>query len=166
MDDVVLLVADSLGMPRDGVSYKDTYIHKLRENISKEFVDRSKRARTTDSLGKKDALEYYNPDIIITQIGIVDCAPRYSNMIERQLFNITPSTLTNPYMNVVKKIRTRKARRQYVKPDDFRYNLEQYYKRTKNTGSQVISIKIAPPSSKLLEANPEVDVEIKKYALG
>jgi len=163
MDDIVLIVADSLGMPREGVSYKNTYIHKLRKSTSKEFVDRSKRARTTDSLQKEDTLERYDPDIIITQVGIVDCAPRYSNEYERELFKIVPSTFTNPYMSVMKTVRTRKAKRQYVPPSCFKSNLKQYYKRAEKNDIQVISIAIASPTAQLQEANPHIDIEIKKY---
>jgi lysophospholipase L1-like esterase len=163
MSDIVLLVADSLGMPREGVLYNDTYLHKLKESSQEEFVDRSKRARTTDSLHKEDTLEHYNPDIIITQIGIVDCAPRYSNKVERQLFKIVPSALTNPYMSVMKRLRSRKARRQYVSPEVFKSNLKNYYERAEKGDTQIISIEIAPPTTQLQEANPDVDVEIEKY---
>jgi len=52
---------------------------------------------------------------------------------------------------------------QYVPPSCFKSNLKQYYKRAEKNDIQVISIAIASPTAQLQEANPHIDIEIKKY---
>ena len=75
-------------MPRPGVDYEDTWVYKLIEALPEfEFIDKTKRASTSERLVTEggdninpygaDLLEHYMPDIVVMQIGIVDCAPRY-----------------------------------------------------------------------------------------
>ncbi|WP_342764977.1 SGNH/GDSL hydrolase family protein [Halosegnis rubeus] len=150
-------------MPRDGVEYRDTWIHKLRKTSRCEIVARTKRAATTKRLYSDDSLERYDPDIVVTQLGIVDCAPRYSNNIERRLFRSFPSRLTKRYMAVMKRVRARKARRSYVSVEDFRSYLNDYYERAMSNDITVYSIIIAPPSSTFIDSNPRIESETNRY---
>lgn len=131
----VMAITDSLGMPRPGVEYTDTWIFKLSQLLPQiHLIDRSKRGATTNRLSSKDALEFYDPNGVIIQLGIVDCAPRYSNKYERKLFDIVPNYISKPYMDVMKHVRERHPKRSYVSVSGFRSNIQNYlYKCDKNS---------------------------------
>ena len=78
----ILCIADSLALPREGCPYESTWFFKLKEAYPQhEFIHYFKRG-----LLIKEALEqfdlyykYYEPDIVVLQTGVCDCAPRYIN---------------------------------------------------------------------------------------
>ena len=78
----VLCIGDSLGLPRKGVCYEDTWFYKLQtEYPSIEFIDFFQR-RLLISTALTNFEEYYvhyPSDVVIIQTGICDCAPRYIN---------------------------------------------------------------------------------------
>jgi hypothetical protein len=84
----ILLIKDSMAMPRSEVLYEDTWPYLLAcDYPNLHIIDKSCRASTTNRLVEEegikgiskggDLLEFYMPDIVITQIGITDCTPRY-----------------------------------------------------------------------------------------
>jgi len=159
---IVLAMTDSLGMPREGVDYRDTWIHKLRASSSCEIIALTQRAATTDRLQNTEMLEAYNPDVVVTQLGVVDCAPRYMNRIERSLIRPLP-VIKVVYKPLLKRCRLRRPRRSYVSPPEFRENLDDYYQRAATLGTDVYSIVIAPPSSLFIQANPQIEQEVVRY---
>lgn len=78
----ILCIGDSLGLPRKGCNYEDTWVALLRNKYPKHtFIDHFHGDRLIDS-ALSDYNHYYkycNPDIVIIQQGICDCAPRYIN---------------------------------------------------------------------------------------
>lgn len=78
----VLCIGDSLGLPRKGVRYEDTWFYKLQKKYpSIEFVDFFQR-RLLISTALTNFEEYYvhyPSDVVIIQTGICDCSPRYIN---------------------------------------------------------------------------------------
>src|SRR5690554_2952573 len=84
----VLIVGSSMAMPRKEVHYDETWIYKLTKEFSNiEVIDKCRRASTSvrlvsdgagagDKIRSADLLEYYSPNLVITQIGMTDCAPR------------------------------------------------------------------------------------------
>jgi hypothetical protein len=78
----VLILADSLSLPRqlkeEIIRWEDTYFYKLKQHFrSDDFHLYGKGGVTIDELDH--IMEYYKymePDVIILQCGIVDCAPR------------------------------------------------------------------------------------------
>ena len=83
----ILCVGDSLGLPREGVSYEDTWFYELVNKYREDhFIYKFKRGLTSEYLiglyGKEykgEFSSFYMPDVVIMQSGIVDCAPRYIN---------------------------------------------------------------------------------------
>lgn len=151
-------------MPREGVEYEAVWTHRLKTRLSEfEVVDRSDRGRSTDHLQNEDLLEAYDPDISITQVGIVDCSPRYSNRYERVAFDVVPNRVTKPYMRVMKAVRTRHPKRCYVPRARFESNLRTYYERARREGVAVASIPIAPPWEQFVEKSPHVKRQVRAY---
>lgn len=82
----ILCIGDSLGLPREGVIYEDTWFYKLQKYFSQyEFIEHfERRLHITKALENFNSYYIFYPsDIIILQIGICDCAPRY--IIEEKL---------------------------------------------------------------------------------
>ena len=81
----VMIVTDSLSMPRPEIRYEDTWIYLLKQEFPQyDIIDRPGRGSTTTRLvteggGGVDLLETYMPDIVIIQLGMADCAPRLFN---------------------------------------------------------------------------------------
>jgi acyl-CoA thioesterase-1 len=140
----ISIITDSLAMPRvegDEVIYiKDTWPKLLNNKLlNKEYVvaDFSARARDTDSFNTSnvytESVYFTNPNIVIIQVGIVDCAPRVISKKEHSLLNrhYFPNFLKN-YI-----IKSRKDRREailskgslkkvYVQPTMFQENYSNF----------------------------------------
>lgn len=77
----ILVLTDSLGLPRGSPSSlepEQTWIgHFKKHFIDSEIVQLSVGGFTTsDLLEQLTYYKHYNPDVVLVQIGIVDCAPR------------------------------------------------------------------------------------------
>ena len=100
----VLVAGDSLGLPRPhrinsyspdetdlAVSYEQTYSSIINRELLKyykmnpyvEVINRSRRSQTIANVAEEflDHLFFYEPDIIIMQVGLVDCWFREDNAI-------------------------------------------------------------------------------------
>lgn len=160
----VMAITDSLGMPRPGIKYTDTWIFKLSQSLPQiHLIDRSKRGTTTNRLSSKDALEFYDPDCVIVQLGIVDCAPRYSNKYERKMFDIVPDYISKPYMNVMKLLRERHPKRSYVDVSNFHSNIQTYSHKCNENGTAVFLIRIAPPTEIFKNSSKYICESIQQY---
>lgn len=164
----ILIVADSMGMPRPGVAYEKTWIYRLiHANAEFEFIDKSKRGSTTERFIDEgaDLLEHYLPDSVITQIGIVDCAPRYflKKSVENILLQLMPVFIRKKYITLMKKTGSRKPENAYVSPRAFCSNLENYFQRAQTLNVQIFAILIAPPSKRFVKKSPFINQNIKIY---
>ncbi|GAB1448392.1 hypothetical protein MASR2M44_14010 [Bacteroidota bacterium] len=166
---IVLCNGDSLGMPRENVSFKNTWFYNLvNSDLSKTycFINNFKRALTSAQLFSKDFLENYNPEIVILQIGIVDCAPRLyksnSNLIK--IINRLPSFIVSSFWKISKKYKKRENKNADVPLDKFRDNMFLYLTRCKNIGvNKCIVIQIQNPGDLMVSKNPEIRESIEKY---
>jgi acyl-CoA thioesterase I len=173
----ILIVADSMAMPRMEVHYDETWIHKLiYEFPNFEFIDKCRRASTSvrlvsdgagagDKIRSADLLEYYSPGLIITQIGITDCAPRLykKSWFYSYLFHILQNNLVRIIVTILKKYRGRKEAYADVTPQNFEKNWKQYLDRCRNKNTQLICILIALPSNLFLSKSPEILSAINRY---
>lgn len=160
----VLIFTDSLGLPRDSVDFDDTWI-KLLSDMYPEvtIIDRPEYGKTTEKLPNEKYVANHNADIVITQLGIVDCAPRYFNASERCLFDCLSQNKTYIYKKCMRKIRSRNPRRTYVSTSDFRKNLDEFYQGCQEIGVPVYSIIIAPSTEKFENKSPQIENQINKY---
>lgn len=164
MNPRLLFVTDSLGMPREGVKYENTFFNKIDEEFPEvTLIDKSKRGRTTEDLRGLDQFERYDPDIVVTVLGIVDCAPRTFYKLEKEILSRTPDLFSKPYVSIFKSFRKSRPERCYVKPHVFERNLRHYYKRANKRDVPVISVKILPASNNFVHKSPDILEQISRY---
>lgn len=173
----ILCVGDSLGLPRDGVSYEDTWYYKIKKEFPEhDFIYKFKRSLTSkDLVGRsgKDFLGdyslYYSPDIVITQFGIVDCSPRYINETKPIWMGLKiifrKIGLEKLFWKTIKTIFTRSATCVYVSLGEFRDNVKEYCSILLDQAKveQIIFIKIGIPGTKTQLASPNLIGNIDAY---
>ncbi len=166
----VLCISDSLGLPRPQVPYADTWISLLRQQRKDyDFIADFHRNATTNILSQweyGEHLLFYKPEIIILQLGICDCAPRYlrTTSFLYRLLNHLPKKISSNCWKIFKTFRKRNINRTDVSLDKFRLNVEQYIKQCiHNNVEKIIIIKIAAPGEAMLKNNPLIELSIKLY---
>lgn len=92
----LVIITDSLGAPRtvpEVVYYDDTWVRMVRDHAIKRGYDVI--AHTINGLDSRELLKLvleklhlYDPDLVLFQYGIVDCAPRVFSEREKMLFRI------------------------------------------------------------------------------
>ena len=166
-----------MAMPREEYLYEETWLYKYLTYFNDYCViDKSHRGSTSNRLvteggGFKnvqpgsDLLEFYNPDCVIIQLGIVDCSPRYISIesITFKILNNLPKFIQNLYYKFKKKFSTRKLKYAYVSSDVYRSNLTNYLNRAKRNNTKVILCAIAPIAKSFIEKSPEIQLAIKRY---
>lgn len=171
----ILCIGDSLGLPREEVSYEETWFFRLKNQFPQhDFIYKFKRSLTSrDVVGKSnkdfagDYFEFYHPDLVIAQFGICDCAPRYINegkpawiaakLIFRKL------RLEKLFWKTIKKVFSRSADCVYVSYDDFASYVNEYAEKCLRQDSQIIFIEIGTPSLKVQEISPNLLHNVIRY---
>ena len=173
----VLLIGDSMAMPRNEVTFEQTWIYKLIIHFPDVlFVDKSRRGSTTLRLVQEgggykgvqsgaDLLEYYKPDLVIIQLGIVDCSPRLvsKHALSTKLINKCPAFVKTFFYRYKKKFCVRKPENADISPGQFQNYYETYIKRAKEINSKVLGFEIAPVGSAFVEKSPFILESIEKY---
>lgn len=168
----ILCVGDSLSLPGHGNKYEDTWFCQIKNNFSNyEFISSFRRATTTTELVMQggdgsDTQEIYNPDIIILQIGIVDCSPRLYRRsgFSAILLKILPKILASFYIIILKRVRGRKANNVWVNINQFKSNLNNYIERCKeNNVRNLILIEICVPNGEFIRKSPRIIENVEKY---
>ncbi len=174
----VFCIGDSLALPGHLNKYEDTWYYKLKKYCPEyDFNSFFKRQLTTDVLvtmggGERgidkwpkgaDCFEAYMPDIVIIQLGIVDCAPRLMNTFDRAVMKIIPDLLKKTYIQLIKFFRKRRIENTIVPIEQFKKNLITYLNRTNKSKSRVIFISISVPNSSFLVKNPDIIINVNKY---
>lgn len=91
----VVALADSLSMPRperEGgtrVRWDETWPKRLEarlqaRGIEAEVINCGKRSRTALDLEVREHINFKEPDVVVLQVGIVDCAPRVFSQWEKK----------------------------------------------------------------------------------
>lgn len=167
----VLCISDSLGLPRSGVDYARTWFSILQKKIPvADFISVFRRNGTTEMLASSgdygDSLWFFAPQIIILQLGICDCAPRYirtTSLLYRLLYRF-PSGLSGIIWKWIKLVRKRSLNCTDVPLGRFRQNLVNYIEQcVKADICRIIIIKIAVPGKAMIKENPEILQAIKLY---
>jgi acyl-CoA thioesterase-1 len=172
MDEIekILIVGDSLGLPREGMSYERTWPYLLMlSNTEHHFVLKLQRALTSEMINSGllfDWLEFYNPRYVILQVGIVDCAPRYfrTRGFLIKLIGSLPQFLKARVWQLVKKYCKRSIKRADVKIEDFEINLRKYISRCEQVCvERIFLIKIAKPGSSMIKKTPGILKQVELY---
>lgn len=167
----ILCVGDSLGLPRKGVKYEDTWFYKLSDKYRDiHFIAKFVRELTTDRFEPiGDFSDYYNPDVVITQFGIVDCAPRIINERLRKWKMILSLSSMLKFDKLVWKVIKNKYHRDnpnvvYIQPAAFENNVKRYFEKLQLGGAKlIIVVKICTPGSSVKEKSPCMVDNVKKY---
>lgn len=166
----LLIVGDSLGLPRDNMPYSNTWTYLLCDYLQNFHtvlkLQRALNSNTINSGVKEDWLEFYKPDDVILQVGIVDCSPRFlkNGGLLMKLVNISPFFLKNFIWKLIKKYKTRSVVNVDVTIDRFESNIEKYINRCISIGvSRIFLIKIAKSGSAMVKKSPEILSQINLY---
>lgn len=171
----ILFLTDSLGYPREDIGaakavniwpYKAAVMLRKNShsNILNFFFD-ARPGRDTQELAKNRDKHFmaYEPDIIVLQVGIVDCYSRSLTKLEAMVLPRIPfigkvtKFIVKKYYKKIVKLRNIA----YVNEKDFRANLE--YMRDGFKRAKWVVIPIGPATSRYKERNPLIEQRVKKY---
>ncbi|MBC6110551.1 SGNH/GDSL hydrolase family protein [Pedobacter fastidiosus] len=174
----ILCIGDSLSLPGHGNQSKDIWFSKLQEEYKEWlFFSLFKRSITTNILveegggddtfpGGADCLEFFMPQAIVIQLGIVDCAPRlfgFKSLLPK-ILNLFPAKPRHLSFKMIKKLKKRKAKNAYVSPEKFEFNLTNYLNRCAACEvKKVIFIKICTPDESFIKKNQDILTAVKLY---
>ncbi len=175
----ILCIGDSTSLPGHMNAYEDTWFFKLKQALpNNDFNSIFRRSISTNILVTEgggtegidklplgaDCLEFYNPSIVIIQLGIVDCSPRLLNNFDKLVLKILAESSKKKYINIIKKIRKRKVTNTVVSQNQFVENLKKYIERCSFIElSLLILISIPYPSEAMVRKNKEVGINVEKY---
>lgn len=168
----VLIIADSMAMPREDVGYELTWIYKLKQAFPDyDVVDRPSRGATslrlvTEGGGGKDLLEFYGPDIVVLQLGMAEAAPRLFHKTGWEYFfinKILPARFRMKYVNWVKKTRGRNPKITEISPDRFKAHITAYFKRAQDLKIEIVALLLARVSTDFLNRSPRIMENVHLY---
>lgn len=168
-----LFLTDSLGYPRvdnQGTSASEVWTYTVRDQIQKKtdkisFFFDMKPFRDTRSLlvdVEKHCLSY-SPELIVFQVGIVDCYPRALTKTELQVVSRLPiiNRLSKAFVKKNYKRIVQKRDIAYVPLAEYRQNLiklKEFFPK-----ANWLVIPIAPASQSYLDTNPLISSRIEAY---
>jgi lysophospholipase L1-like esterase len=160
----VLILTDSLGLPRGFpqiCEYEKTWCVKLKEDFIVHQVSIG-GATSGDILRQCPYHLQFRPDIVIVQVGIVDCAPRFVTKFELDLIKKLPTKISKAVLKVLNKKSVRSIRKiTYTKRVAFLNNIlkiQNYF-----NGVPVAFIAILPPSSDYETILPGIKNRVKQF---
>lgn len=159
-----------MALPRPHVHYEVTWPYYLKTKfINHDIVSLCYRNLTTNFLTNGwlgDSLEFYSPDVVIVQLGVVDCAPRFfiSKGISRIIISKLPIFLRVKILNFIKRFYTRSTRYAEVSKVDFYNNIKQYIDRCQNLKvKKIIFIAIGNVDNTVAIKSPKFRKSIQAY---
>ena len=166
----ILCIGDSLGLPREGVRYEDTWFYKLHEKYpDHELVDMFERGLLiTKANDNFDSYyNFYPSDIVIIQTGVCDCAPRY--IIEEKIYVrcllaiFEKLKLTSLFWKIVKK-RGRKPTCVDTPIELFGSEFSDLIRKLIHNGANhVIVVKIGHATEEVIKRNPFFNTNVDRY---
>lgn len=167
----ILIITDSISMPRPGVKYDETWIYLFKDKFRNfDIIDRPMRGATSMRLvqeggGGYDLLEFYSPDRIILQLGLAESSPRLfrKNSFEYRFINkFLSNNLRNRYINIIKKKRGRRPEITDVSPEQFRSNIFNYAERCRSQNVKLIIFKLLRPTDIFVKKSPFIKQNIDR----
>ncbi len=175
----IAVYGDSLALPRKGVvKYNERYFFLIQEWLKNNFIidyievkDRAKGASTITEILKKyehDAGYYDLPgDIVIFQVGIVDCAPRPINDTRRNRIDRLPNWIKKIAIKYLHNNRSKIIQngKFYVKTDKelFKITIKKILTKAIIDYTNVYVINICPTNKKTEIHSPGFTKNINEY---
>lgn len=160
----ILILGSSMTLPSNELTYDETWLYKLGKEFPRiEIVDKcmresSARRLISDGPGGngKDALDYFSPDAVITQIGVTDAAPR---LLKRggklfRILNHLPRKISTIVYNYLRKHRGRQLKYSDLTPQQLHDHFDKYCKRAAELGAKVFLIEICHATPKVVKVSP------------
>lgn len=166
----VLCIGDSLGLPREGVPFEETWFYKIKLFFPKiEFVSFfERRLLISKALSNFDSYyTFYSSDIVVIQTGICDCSPRFiveDKFIVQIVVKLCRRLgLLNTFWKIVKR-RGRKADCVYTPILSFSDKYDELVAKFINSGVEhVIIIKIGHAAESVVKKNKFINENVDKY---
>ena len=160
----ILILSDSLSLPREkpeACSFEDTWPEQIRQTGNIIHQVSIGGATSSDIYRQCSYHASFNPDVVIVQVGIVDCSPRFLSKTEQQILRKIP-VFGKKLIQVMNKKWIRKIRRlTYTSIELFAKNIHSIIQYFKN--SQFIVIGIVPPDSRYEDQMPGITRNIFLY---
>lgn len=171
-DKRMIVIADSMALPRLETAYEDTWIYMLKQALPGwDVIDRASRGATSFRLvseggGGVDLLELYRPAVVVLELGMAECAPRLFDKTGWEYFFI--NKLMGPrwraaYIRWIKKRRVRSPEVTEIPPEGFEANITSYFARALKLNTRVIVSLIAQPSSRVRVKSPHLKFNVDRY---
>lgn len=162
----ILILSDSLGLPRDfkgeKVLYEETYIYLLKKRFPNSDIIHVGIGGATMADIKKQSLYYpaMSPDFVFIQCGIVDCAPRAFTKFESKVIRkLRLKKVFNPFVIFLRKYR----RHTYTSKRKFKKYILDINKNFKKTTNQIYYLGILPGSDEYEVLLPKITNQINIY---
>lgn len=165
----ILCIGDSLGLPRSGCNYEETWLHLLRNRYPQHIViDHCEGGRLIDNAlsAYNGYYKFYGADIIILQLGICDCAPRYVNekkainrMIKKAFVSLG---LTELYWRIVKS-HVRRPNCVDTQPEVFKNMYGKLIDNILTEGGYIIIVKIGHGAQSVTNSSPYFNTNVDRY---
>lgn len=160
----ILVFTDSLGLSREvpeKCSYENTWPVLLKNYgyiVNQVSIG---GATSTDLANQCHYQKSFDPDFVIVQVGIVDCAPRFmtrkemnfvaiNSFLEKVTFKLLARNSVRNFRNVT-----------YTTPKQFKHNLEKIQNSFK--GKEVLFIEIMPALDGYENLLPKINSKIIEY---
>lgn len=164
----IVILGDSLGLPRIDLPYESTYPFLLQEVLNGKYrvIARNIRANDTSVQLKNlfDDVGLFKPDIVILQLGIVDCAPRLFWRFEAKIVGYI-----DKYINIISIISrfryplTKVFPKVYVSKKSFKNNLVNIFYYLEERQIKVIVVGITSTTPCNMEKSFNYDNNIRDY---
>lgn len=138
-------------MPRVVLPYEDTYPALLQKLLGSDSIVIPRNVRLNDTNVQcrmlVDDIGFFKPDVVVMQLGIVDCAPRvfgrFENKIAMRINRFFPIVaITSKYRRTLTKL----FPKVYVSKSRFRENLKKIFSFIEKQNIKVIVVGIADTS--------------------
>ncbi|MFA6060415.1 MAG: SGNH/GDSL hydrolase family protein [Taibaiella sp.] len=160
----ILLLTDSLALPRDkpeACRYEDTWPQLLKQSNYIIHQASVGGATSGDLLTQVTYHKMFEPDYVIVQSGIVDCAPRFMTRLEltlcRKYGYVGKAIIKLMSNNMIRRLR----RITYTSKKSFSKNIDSIRQRFNTT--PVFFIGIIPPHPLYEKVLPGVTKKIREY---
>ncbi|NMX92989.1 MULTISPECIES: GDSL-type esterase/lipase family protein [unclassified Pseudomonas] len=167
----VFVLTDSLGLPRvkpARIDDEQCWTYRLADQHAASYRFRvvSVPGMDTNQLVSlvDDYYQAIDADVVIVQVGIVDCYPRAIKKTELSLLLRMPGVVNRLIHRWVKRnyatlIVSRGIR--YVQPEQFKANLQRLSDQFPR--AKVLVVPIAPPSAAYITKNPRIEAAVAQY---
>ena len=139
-----IILTDSLGCPRPETNVKDTWTDKVLQKWSGDIVFYTKCVRGLSAANiDTEEISLLRPDVIICQIGVVDCSRRALSLMELKILSRIPgiNKVVHSFCSKHTYWMTKVRNKHYQTESQFREKLQNIID---ESGAEVYFIKIAP----------------------